>query len=127
MKEPGTRPVGIGSIWLRGISKLLLAETADEAKSTCGATQLCAGCEAGIEGGIASVLKHVAKMSGKTNYVDGSVEEADLNGTAAEADATTATAEEEGAPDAGGASQGLREGPGDDLSPWTERRILCRG
>ena len=47
-KEPGTRPVGIGCIWLRGICKLLLAETADEAKSACKATQLCAGLEAGI-------------------------------------------------------------------------------
>ena len=93
-KEPGTRPVGIGSIWLRGICKLLLAETADEAKSTCGATQLCAGMEAGIEGGIACVLKHVKTMSGKTNYVDGSVEEAELDGTAEEEEAPAATAAE---------------------------------
>ena len=31
-KEPGTRPVGIGSIWLHCIVKLLLTETAAEAK-----------------------------------------------------------------------------------------------
>ena len=55
-KEPGTRSVGIGCIWLWGICKLLLAETADEAKSACKATQLCAGLEAGIEGDIACVL-----------------------------------------------------------------------
>ena len=32
-KEPGTRPVGIGSIWLRYIAKLLLSETVAEVKS----------------------------------------------------------------------------------------------
>jgi hypothetical protein len=59
-KQPGTRPVGIGCIWLRTISKLLLLETGKEAKRACNALQLCAGLEAGIEGGLHSVLATAA-------------------------------------------------------------------
>ena len=58
-KEPGTRPVGIGSIWLRYIAKLLLAETAVEAKSACGSLQLCAGLELGTEGGLHAVHERI--------------------------------------------------------------------
>ncbi len=35
-KEPGTRPVGIGTIWSRFIGKAVLSETAAEAKTVCG-------------------------------------------------------------------------------------------
>jgi hypothetical protein len=63
-KEPGTRPVGIGSIWLRYIAKLLLAETAAEAKAECGSLQLCAGLEAGTEGGLHSVHMKMDELGG---------------------------------------------------------------
>ena len=63
-KEPGTRPVGIGSIWLRYIAKLLLAETAAEAKAECGSLQLCAGLEAGTEGGLHSVHVKMDELGG---------------------------------------------------------------
>ena len=58
-KQPGVRPVGIGCIWLRYIAKLLLMETAGIGRKTCGALQLCAGLEAGIEGGLHSVFEKV--------------------------------------------------------------------
>ena len=51
-KCPGVRPVGIGEIWSRLIAKVVLVEAGPEAKATCGDDQLCAGLEAGIEGGI---------------------------------------------------------------------------
>ena len=57
----------------------MLAETADEAKLVCKATQLCAGLEAGIKGGIACVLKRVSELGGN-NFVDGEAEEDGLDG-----------------------------------------------
>ena len=51
-KSPGIRPVGIGEIWSRLIAKIVLVEAGPEAKNACGVDQLCAGLEAGIEGGI---------------------------------------------------------------------------
>ena len=54
-KSPGVRPVGIGEIWSRLIAKVILVEAGPEAKNACGDNQLCAGLEAGIEGGIHAV------------------------------------------------------------------------
>ena len=45
-KCPGVRPLGIGEIWRRGISKCALNVCGDDAKAACGSTQLCAGLEA---------------------------------------------------------------------------------
>ncbi len=35
-KQPGTRPVGISSIWMSCCSKLLIAEAKQEGKEACG-------------------------------------------------------------------------------------------
>ena len=51
-KCPGVRPVGIGEIWRRLFAKTVLILAGEEAKEECGDEQLCAGLEAGIEGGI---------------------------------------------------------------------------
>ena len=51
-KCPGVRPVGIGEIWRRLFAKTVLILAGEEAKEVCGDEQLCAGLEAGIEGGI---------------------------------------------------------------------------
>jgi hypothetical protein len=54
-KCPGIRPVGIGEIWSRLIAKVIFVEAGPEAKNACSDNQLCAGLEAGIEGGIHAV------------------------------------------------------------------------
>ena len=54
-KQPGVRPVGIGEIWRRAISKCALTVCGEDAKAACGSTNLCAGLEAGIEGALHSV------------------------------------------------------------------------
>jgi hypothetical protein len=51
-KCPGVRPVGVGETWRRATAKILLLVAGAEAKEACGIGQLCAGLEAGIEGGI---------------------------------------------------------------------------
>eukprot|EP00804_Cyclotella_cryptica_P006584 CCRYP_008565-RA/>CCRYP_008565-RA protein AED:0.42 eAED:0.42 QI:0/0/0/1/0.33/0/4/0/373 len=51
-KQPGVRPLGIGEIWLRAVSKCVLKDCGKEGKDACGSTQLCAGLEAGIEGAL---------------------------------------------------------------------------
>jgi hypothetical protein len=55
---PGVRPVGIGKTLERLGAKCVLLVCGDEAKEACGVDhQLCAGLEAGIEGGT-----HAAKF-----------------------------------------------------------------
>ena len=44
------RPVGIGETLRRALAKLVTRAAGDQAKTTCGNLQLCAGLEAGIEG-----------------------------------------------------------------------------
>jgi hypothetical protein len=51
-KCPGVRPVGIGESWGHLTAKCVLFVAVGEAKEECGMDQLCAGLEAGIEGGI---------------------------------------------------------------------------
>ncbi len=51
-KCPGVRPVGIGESWNRLFAKCVMLLAGAEAKDACGIDQLCAGLEAGIEGGI---------------------------------------------------------------------------
>ena len=51
-KMPGVRPLGCGEVWRRGSAKCVLAVAGHEAKTECGKDQLCAGLEAGIDGGI---------------------------------------------------------------------------
>jgi hypothetical protein len=54
-KQPGTRPLAIGEIWMRCVGKGLMHEAGDQAKLACGNVQLCAGLEAGIEASLHAV------------------------------------------------------------------------
>ncbi len=54
-KCPGIRPIGIGETFRRLMAKLVIAVTRNEAQIACGVDQLCAGLQAGIEGGIHAV------------------------------------------------------------------------
>jgi hypothetical protein len=54
-KCPGVRPIGIGETWRRLAAKATLLSSGREAKELCGIDQLCAGLEAGIEGGIHAI------------------------------------------------------------------------
>ena len=54
-KCPGVRPLGIGEVWRRAIAKCVLVACGEDAKASCGSTQLCAGLEAGIEGAMHAV------------------------------------------------------------------------
>jgi hypothetical protein len=49
-KQPGVRPVGIGEVWRRLFSKVLLKVIGSQARAACGNCNLCAGLPAGIEG-----------------------------------------------------------------------------
>jgi hypothetical protein len=51
-KSPGIRPIGVGETWRRAIAKCILQAAGKDAKEACGTDQLCAGLEAGLEGGI---------------------------------------------------------------------------
>ena len=48
-KRPGVRPVGIGNTLFWDLEKIVMREAGEQAKTTCGNLQLCAGIEAGIE------------------------------------------------------------------------------
>ena len=49
-ERPGVRPVGIRERIRWALSKLIIWEAGDKAKTVCRNLQLCAGLEAGIEG-----------------------------------------------------------------------------
>jgi hypothetical protein len=49
-KQPGVHPVGIGEVWRRLFSKVLLKVVGSQATAACGNYNLCAGLPAGIEG-----------------------------------------------------------------------------
>ena len=49
-KQPGLRPVGIGEMLHRALTKLVMRAAGDQAKTACGNLQLCEGLKAGIEG-----------------------------------------------------------------------------
>jgi hypothetical protein len=51
-KNPGVRPIGIGNIVRRFISKVCLALTGDEAMEACGVKQLASGVSAGIDAAV---------------------------------------------------------------------------
>ncbi len=54
-KCPGVRPIGVGETWRRLAAKATLLVSGCDAKERCGIDQLCAGLEAGIEGGIHAI------------------------------------------------------------------------
>ena len=51
-KQTGIRPVGVGEMWRRRFSKILLKVTGLEATMAYQDDQLCAGIKAGIDGTI---------------------------------------------------------------------------
>ena len=56
-KMPGIRPIGIGEVVRRAISKAIVTTIQDDIKQVAGCTQLCAGIEAGSEVGVHSLRK----------------------------------------------------------------------
>jgi hypothetical protein len=54
-KCPGVRPIWVGETWRRLAAKATLLGSGCNAKEQCGIDQLCAGLEAGIEGGIHAI------------------------------------------------------------------------
>eukprot|EP00978_Attheya_sp_CCMP212_P000833 scaffold1738_cov46-Attheya_sp.AAC.5 len=51
-KWPGIRPIGVGEVWQRLITKVNLMVMVKAVKAICGENQLCVGLEAGVEGAI---------------------------------------------------------------------------
>jgi hypothetical protein len=51
-KCPGIQPLGIDETWQHLAANATLHSSGSDAKELCGIDQLCAGLEAGIEGGI---------------------------------------------------------------------------
>ena len=47
-KRPGVRPIGIGEILSRAISKLVMSAAGDQVNMYCGVIQLCTVIEASI-------------------------------------------------------------------------------
>jgi hypothetical protein len=56
-KCTGVRPVRVGKTWCRHTAKFVLLVVGAEAKEACSVNQLCAGLEAGIEGGIHAMMQ----------------------------------------------------------------------
>ena len=56
-KRPGVRPIAIGEVSRRIISKAILTILADEVREVVGCIQLCAGQEAGCEAGVRAMAK----------------------------------------------------------------------
>ena len=56
-KRPGVRPVGIGKTFCQAISKLVMREERDQAKTACGILQMCAVLEAVIDGATHAVAQ----------------------------------------------------------------------
>ena len=54
-KCPGIRPIGVGETLRRIIGKAVCFVTRDDVESVCGASQLCAGLQCGIEGAIHAI------------------------------------------------------------------------
>ena len=85
-KCPGVRPIGVGETWRRLIAKTTLLLAGSEAKELCGIQQLCAGLEAGIEGGIHAIdelwKKHEEEEEWGFLLVDASNAFNELNRTA---------------------------------------------
>ena len=74
-KELGTRLVGIGSVWLQCLAKLMLGEAKQAGKEACGALQLCVGLEAGIEEGLRSVFSQRRKSREGSGIIEGEQDE----------------------------------------------------
>ena len=56
-KQPGIRPIGIGEVVRRIISKAILLVVNDDVKEAAGSIQLCAGQQSGCEAGVQIMRK----------------------------------------------------------------------
>ena len=65
-RHPAVRPLGIGEVWTRRLTKCILVCCGKDAKAACRSTNLCAGLEAGIEG----VLHAVSAWAALANTMD---------------------------------------------------------
>jgi hypothetical protein len=54
-KCPGVHLIGIGKTWWHLAAKATLLSSGSDAKELCGIGELCAGLDAGIEGGIYAI------------------------------------------------------------------------
>jgi hypothetical protein len=60
--------VGAGETWRRLFAKVVLRIAGGEAKEACGIDQLCAGLEAGIEGGIHAINQLWREFAGHEDW-----------------------------------------------------------
>ena len=67
-KCPGVRPIGIGQIWRRAITKCFLSVASPAATEACGTQQLCCGLSAGIEGAIHAAQQDWQEHSQEPDY-----------------------------------------------------------
>ena len=63
-KQPGVRPLGIGEVLRRAITKCALVVCGEDVKAACGSKNLCAGLEDGIEG----VIHVVSRRGERARY-----------------------------------------------------------
>jgi hypothetical protein len=85
-KSPGVCPIGVGETWWRLAAKATLLVCGCDAKEQFGIDQLCAGLEAGIEGGIHAInelwRQHEEEEEWGFLLVDAANAFNELNGTA---------------------------------------------
>jgi hypothetical protein len=67
-KCPGVRPIGVGETLRRLLAKCVLAVAGEEAKLACGAEQVCAGMEGGIEAAIHAAKELVAQHQSEEDW-----------------------------------------------------------
>ena len=66
-KQPGVRPIGIGEIFRRLLAKCLLLVCGSGATASCGASNLCVGLKAGVEGAAHAMSKLLPSMPSREN------------------------------------------------------------
>ena len=63
-KCPGVRPIGVGEVPRRILSKVMAAATSADVEELCGTNQLCSGLKAGIEGAVHAIKELYEENSG---------------------------------------------------------------
>ena len=64
-KCPGVRPIGVGEVPRRILSKVMAAATSADVEELCGTNQLCSGLKAGIEGAVHAMNDLFEESSGE--------------------------------------------------------------